>query len=67
MKNVTELQTKLADVWSKLEAGTIKVDEAQAYSRLAGGMIGAAKAQLSYYTQLKETPNIPFLESRPNV
>jgi hypothetical protein len=67
MKNVTELQTKLADVWAKLEIGAIKVDEAQAYSRLAGGMIGAAKAQLSYYAQRKETPNIPFLGGQTDV
>ena len=61
MKNVEELRTQLAEVFTGLQNGTIKHKDASELANLAGKMINSAKVQVEYYALRKEAPVIPFL------
>jgi 5-formyltetrahydrofolate cyclo-ligase len=61
MKNVEELRTQLAEVFTGLQNGTIKHKDASELANLAGKMINSAKVQVEYYALRKEAPLIPFL------
>ena len=61
MKNVEELRTQLAEVFTGLQNGTIKHKDASELANLAGKMINSAKGQVEYYALRKEAPVIPFL------
>ena len=62
MKNVEQLRTELATVFTQLKAGEIKPVEAAELANIAGKMISSAKAQIDYYALRKEVPTISFLE-----
>ena len=61
MKNVEELRTLFAEVFTGLQNGTIKHKDASELANLAGKMINSAKVQVEYYALRKEAPVIPFL------
>ena len=62
MKNVEQLRTELATVFTQLKAGEIQPVEAAELANIAGKMISSAKAQIDYYALRKEVPTISFLE-----
>ena len=61
MKNVEELRTHLAQVFSGLQNGTVTHKNASELANLAGKMINSAEVQVEYYALRKEAPVIPFL------
>jgi hypothetical protein len=66
MKNVNELRTQLASVFSDLRSGNIKHKDAAELANIAGKMIASAKVQIEYHALRKESPNISFLRAEDN-
>lgn len=61
MKTATELRDELADVYADLRSGKIKPQIANELANIGGKMTASAVAQVQYYKQRNERPNIAFL------
>jgi hypothetical protein len=61
MKNITELNKHLTDLYQALQNGTIDVKTAAEMNNTAGKIINVQKVQLDYAGLRNEAPNIPFL------
>ena len=59
--NAKELRTELSETFKKLRDGKVKPQTAQALASVAGKMVSSAVAQVQYYKQRNESPNIAFL------
>lgn len=59
--NAKELRNELSETFKKLRDGKMKPQQAQALASVAGKMVGSAVAQVQYYKQRNEVPNIDFL------
>ena len=64
MKNITELNTHLTDLYTALKEGTVDVKTAAEMNNTAGKIINAQKVQLEYAALRKVAPNIPFLDGK---
>lgn len=62
MKNANALRNELAAVFNGLRTGTVDVKDAAELANIAGKMIKSATAQVEYYSLLKVTPRIAFLD-----
>jgi hypothetical protein len=62
MKNITELNNHLTDLYTALKNGTIDVKTAAEMNNTAGKIINVQKVQLEYAELRDEKPNINFLE-----
>lgn len=63
MKNITELNKHLTDLYTALQNGSIDVKTAAEMNNTAGKIINVQKVQLEYAELRDEKPNIDFLES----
>jgi TRAP-type C4-dicarboxylate transport system substrate-binding protein len=63
MKNITELNKHLTDLYQALQNGTIDVKIAAEMNNTAGKIINVQKVQLEYAELRSEAPIIPFLGS----
>jgi hypothetical protein len=61
MKNITELNNHLTDLYQALRDGTIDVKTAAEMNNTAGKIINVQKVQLEYAELRSEAPVIPFL------
>ena len=61
MKNITELNKHLTDLYQALQNGTIDVKTAAEMNNTAGKIINVQKVQLEYAELRSEAPIIPFL------
>lgn len=61
MKNITELNKHLTDLYQALRDGTIDVKIAAEMNNTAGKIINVQKVQLEYAELRSEAPCIPFL------
>lgn len=61
MKNITELNKHLTDLYQALRDGTIDVKTAAEMNNTAGKIINVQKVQLEYAELRSEAPSIPFL------
>lgn len=61
MKNITELNKHLTDLYQSLQNGTIDVKTAAEMNNTAGKIINVQKVQLEYAALRSEAPNIAFL------
>lgn len=62
MKNITELNNHLTDLYTALKNSTIDVKTAAEMNNTAGKIINVQKVQLEYAELRDEKPNIAFLE-----
>jgi len=62
MKNITELNNHLTDLYTALKNSTIDVKTAAEMNNTAGKIINVQKVQLEYAELRDEKPNINFLE-----
>lgn len=62
MKNMDEVRDALSAVYRGLKDGTIKPNEACEMNNACGKIINTVKLELEYYSLIKETPSIKFLE-----
>ena len=63
MKNITELNTHLTDLYQALKDGTIDVKTAAEMNNTAGKIINVQKVQLEYAALRSASPAIPFLDN----
>ena len=61
MKNITELNKHLTDLYQALRDGAIDVKIAAEMNNTAGKIINVQKVQLEYAELRSESPYIPFL------
>ena len=61
MKNITELNKQLIELFQALKDGTIDVKTAAEMNNTAGKIINVQKVQLEYAQLRSEAPSIPFL------
>lgn len=61
MKNITELNTQLTQLFAGLKDGSIDSKTAKEMNNTAGKIINVQKVQLEYAHLRGETPNIPFM------
>jgi len=61
MKNITELNRHLTDLYAALRDGSIDVKTAAEMNNTAGKIINVQKVQLEYAALRNEAPTIPFL------
>jgi len=61
MRNITELNKHLTDLYQALKDGTIDVKTAAEMNNTAGKIINVQKVQLEYAELRSEAPRIPFL------
>lgn len=61
MKNITELNNHLTELYAALRDGTIDVKTAAEMNNTAGKIINVQKVQLEYASLRAEAPIIPFL------
>lgn len=62
VKNNTTLRQDLTEVYNKLRAGEIGIDEAKTVANLAGKVVKSATAQLEYNKFTGQKRNIGFFE-----
>jgi hypothetical protein len=62
MKNITELNKHLTDLYTSLKDGTIDVKTAAEMNNTAGKIINVQKVQLEYAALRNDRPNINFLD-----
>ena len=62
MKNITELRTRLTEVFNGLESGDVDVKVASEMNNSAGKIINTLKVQLEHASLQKKEPNIDFLK-----
>jgi hypothetical protein len=62
MKNITELNKHLTDLYTALKDGTIDVKTAAEMNNTAGKIINVQKVQLEYAALRNDRPNINFLD-----
>jgi TRAP-type C4-dicarboxylate transport system substrate-binding protein len=62
MKNITELNKHLTELYQALQNGTIDVKIAAEMNNTAGKIINVQKVQLEYAELRSEAPVISFLE-----
>jgi len=60
--NVTEMRNQLVDVFGKLRAKKIGVNEAKELANVSGKIISSAKTQLEYNKYCGSKQEINFLE-----
>lgn len=63
MKNITELNKHLTDLYQALQNGTIDVKTAAEMNNTAGKIINVQKVQLEYAALRNASPAIPFLDN----
>jgi hypothetical protein len=61
MKNITELNTHLTNLYQALKDGTIDVKTAAEMNNTAGKIINVQRVQLEYAALRNEAPKINFL------
>jgi hypothetical protein len=61
MKNITELNKQLIELFQALKDGTIDVKTAAEMNNTAGKIINVQKVQLEYAELRNEAPSISFL------
>jgi hypothetical protein len=63
MKNITELNTHLTDLYQALKDGTIDVKTAAEMNNTAGKIINVQRVQLEYAALRNAAPAVPFLDN----
>lgn len=63
MKNITELNKHLTDLYQALQNGTIDVKTAAEMNNTAGKIINVQKVQLEYAALRNASPSITFLDN----
>jgi TRAP-type C4-dicarboxylate transport system substrate-binding protein len=63
MKNITELNKHLTDLYQALQNGTIDVKTAAEMNNTAGKIINVQKVQLEYAALRNASPAIDFLDN----
>jgi adhesin HecA-like repeat protein len=63
MKNITELNKHLTDLYQALKDGTVDVKTAAEMNNTAGKIINVQKVQLEYAALRNAAPTIPFLDN----
>jgi hypothetical protein len=61
MKNITELNKHLTELYEALQNGTVDVKTAAEMNNTAGKIINVQKVQLEYAELRGVSPSIPFL------
>lgn len=64
MTHIEDIRDELIDVFKGLRNGSVNAKDAVEINNTAGKIISSAKVQIAYHALRKETPSIPFLESR---
>lgn len=66
MKNMTEVREALSAVFEGLKNGDIKPNVACEMNNACGKIINSVKLELEYYSMIKETPKVRFLQIEDN-
>ena len=64
MKNINELRTNLADLFTQIKEGTVDVKVAAEMNNTAGKIIQSIKVQNEYAELRKEAPSIAFMNDQ---
>lgn len=67
MQNVTDIQTNLSRIFTKLDENKISIAKASALSKIALKMIDVIKVELAYHALRKVTPELEFFNEAKNI